>query len=209
MGMSFSSGGGSTFVNPVNGPFGSAATPTYSFSPNPDTGLFMESAPPNRMGVSVEGSNKMLFDGTANRMVLLSPFGLRMGTSTGDTGVIEINDANNAATPGLVFFQDLDTGFYRIAANWFGMATAGVARWGWDANGHYIATIDNTYDIGIAARQPRTVRVGTSFQVGANQVVSARGAAVADAAGGANIDVEARAALNALLARVRVHGLIA
>jgi hypothetical protein len=48
-----------------------------------------------------------------------------------------------------------------------------------------------------------------SYEVAGTQVVSARGAAVADAAGGAVIDIEARAALNALLARVRAHGLIA
>ena len=38
---------------------------------------------------------------------------------------------------------------------------------------------------------------------------STQGAAVADATGGATIDAEARTAINALLARVRVHGLIA
>lgn len=41
------------------------------------------------------------------------------------------------------------------------------------------------------------------------QVVGAQGAAVADAAGGVTIDAEGRAAINALLARVRTHGLIA
>lgn len=47
------------------------------------------------------------------------------------------------------------------------------------------------------------------YQVGGTQVVSARGAAVADAVGGATIDAEARTAINTLLARLRVHGLIA
>jgi hypothetical protein len=53
--------------------------------------------------------------------------------------------------------------------------------------------------------------VTTSYKVAGNQVVGARGAAIADAAGGAVIDVEARAALNALLAALRPagHGLIA
>lgn len=47
-----------------------------------------------------------------------------------------------------------------------------------------------------------------AFWVAGVQVVGARGAVVADAAGGTTIDVEARAAINALLARVRAHGLI-
>jgi hypothetical protein len=47
------------------------------------------------------------------------------------------------------------------------------------------------------------------FYVGGTKVVGAQGVAVADAAGGAIIDVEARAQLNALLAKLRTHGLIA
>ena len=41
------------------------------------------------------------------------------------------------------------------------------------------------------------------------KIIGAQGALVADASGGAIIDVEARTALNALLARLRTHGLIA
>lgn len=51
--------------------------------------------------------------------------------------------------------------------------------------------------------------VTTSYEVGGVKVVGAQGAAVADAAGGVTIDTEARTALNALLARLRTHGLIA
>lgn len=51
--------------------------------------------------------------------------------------------------------------------------------------------------------------VGASFSVGGEQVVGARQAAIADPAGGATVDSEARAALAALLAAVRMHGLIA
>jgi hypothetical protein len=53
------------------------------------------------------------------------------------------------------------------------------------------------------------VDTNTSFKVGGTKVVGEQGTAVADASGGAIIDTEARAALNALLARVRNHGLIA
>ena len=51
--------------------------------------------------------------------------------------------------------------------------------------------------------------VSTSYSVAGTKVVGAQGAAVADASGGATIDAEARAAINTLLARLRVHGLIA
>lgn len=47
-----------------------------------------------------------------------------------------------------------------------------------------------------------------NYSVDGVQVVSNQGAAVSNATGGATIDAEARTALNALLARVRTHGLI-
>lgn len=49
----------------------------------------------------------------------------------------------------------------------------------------------------------------TSVLVGGQQVVGARGAAVATPVGGAVIDIEARATLTAMLASLRSHGLIA
>lgn len=47
------------------------------------------------------------------------------------------------------------------------------------------------------------------LHINGQKVVSARQAAVADASGGSTVDTEARAAINALLARLRTHGLIA
>lgn len=57
-------------------------------------------------------------------------------------------------------------------------------------------------------RSTGVVRADTEFRVGTTKVVGARGAAVPDATGGATVDAEARAAINALLARCRAHGLI-
>ena len=51
--------------------------------------------------------------------------------------------------------------------------------------------------------------VDTQYEVAGTKVVGARGAAVADASGGATVDAEARTAINTLLARLRAHGLIA
>lgn len=49
----------------------------------------------------------------------------------------------------------------------------------------------------------------TEYRVSGTKVLGAQGAAVADAAGGVVIDAEARTALNAALARMRAHGIIA
>jgi hypothetical protein len=50
---------------------------------------------------------------------------------------------------------------------------------------------------------------GSVLNFGGQQVVGARGAAIAAPAGGSMIDVEARAAIGQLLAALRLHGLIA
>lgn len=55
---------------------------------------------------------------------------------------------------------------------------------------------------------PASPDVQTSYRVAGNDVVKARGAAIPDAAGGATVDVEARAAINALLAHFRAWGAI-
>lgn len=67
--------------------------------------------------------------------------------------------------------------------------------------------VSNEADITIAL--PASPDVATSYKVAGTKVLGAQGAAVADATGGAVIDVEARAALNALLARLRAHGVVA
>lgn len=50
---------------------------------------------------------------------------------------------------------------------------------------------------------------GTSLRIGGQQVVGARRPAIPDPSGGATIDSETRAALTAVLAALRGHGLIA
>ena len=55
----------------------------------------------------------------------------------------------------------------------------------------------------------QSINTNDVYKVNDIQVVSDKGAAVPDATGGGVIDAEARAAINTLLARLRVHGLIA
>ena len=63
-----------------------------------------------------------------------------------------------------------------------------------------------TYDA--AAWVVGTVK-GAKLELAGSQVVGARLAAVANPSGGANVDAEARAAIVAILDRMRSHGLIA
>lgn len=67
-------------------------------------------------------------------------------------------------------------------------------------------TVDSEADITLALVANPDV---TSVKVSGTKVVGTQGAAVGDASGGATVDTEARAAINALLARLRAHGLIA
>lgn len=50
---------------------------------------------------------------------------------------------------------------------------------------------------------------GSSLVIGGDQVVGGRAAAIAEPAGGTQVDVEARSAIAAILAALRQHGLIA
>ncbi len=49
---------------------------------------------------------------------------------------------------------------------------------------------------------------GSGLNIGGQQVVGARGTAIAAPAGGTTVDVEGRAAISAILAALRLHGLI-
>ena len=49
---------------------------------------------------------------------------------------------------------------------------------------------------------------GSNLTIGGQQVVGPRAAAIPDPAGGTQVDVEARAAISAVLAALRQHGLV-
>jgi hypothetical protein len=68
----------------------------------------------------------------------------------------------------------------------------------------FFPSTNNTFTLGATANQWSNV-YATTYTVGANQVVGARGAAVADATDAASVILR----LNELLARLRTHGLIA
>lgn len=74
------------------------------------------------------------------------------------------------------------------------------------------STIQGFFDFSSALWQiedPLNINDSLGLRVQGTKVVGAQGALIADASGGAVIDSEARTAINALLARLRTHGLIA
>ncbi|MFA5897881.1 MAG: hypothetical protein WC829_02085 [Hyphomicrobium sp.] len=95
---------------------------------------------------------------------------------------------------------------YNVGSGPVTIGTADTERWKVLGTGHFVAALDNSYDIGASgATRPRTAYLGTSLFVGTTKVVGAQGAAVIDATDAATAITQ----LNALLARVRAHGLIA
>ena len=93
-------------------------------------------------------------------------------------------------------------------------AIAGYAAGGW----RFVAPVAGMRALDKASGQTATYDAaawvvgtvkGAKLKLAGSQVVGARLAAVANASGGANVDAEARAAIVAILDRMRVHGLIA
>ena len=109
---------------------------------------------------------------------------------------------------------------YVVGANptgaWAGRARAlaGYTDGGW----RFIAAFEGLTALDKASGETTVFRAGrwekgqaraARLSIGGNQVVGARGAAIAEPVGGAIVDTEARAAIAAILVRLRQHGLIA
>ena len=94
------------------------------------------------------------------------------------------------------------------------LALAGYTAGGW----RFVTAIDGLAALDKTTGETVTYRGGAwekgqvraaTLTIGGNQVVGARAAAVEDPSGGTTVDTEARAAITAMLERLREHGLIA
>lgn len=93
----------------VLGPNGSAPAPTYSFSSDPNTGIYLVGA--DTLGLATGGSLRFAFTTTAMSSTL---------NWSGPNG--------SAGAPALTFDADQNTGIYRVGADQFGISTGGVNR---------------------------------------------------------------------------------
>lgn len=116
VGQSISSQGGSfinpTFINPsftgqMFGADGTAALPAYSFTADPDTGIYRVGA--NQLGFSTNGVNRLTLSDT------LATFAGAVVIPVGAVG-----------TPSLYFAGSATTGLYQPAADRIGLAAQGV-----------------------------------------------------------------------------------
>lgn len=71
------------------------------------------------------------------------------------------------------------------------------------------ASIVNTNIINAQRVSASAVNITNVYKVAGTQVVAGQGTAVTEVSGGATVDAESRTAINAVIARLRTHGLIA
>lgn len=98
----------------VLAPAGSNSLPTYTFSTDPDTG--MSSAGTNALNFSTGGTSRINI--TSGGSMDINTAGAQLRFQPG-----------SAATPGLAFTTDTDTGIFLNAANDIGLTTGGSRRW--------------------------------------------------------------------------------
>lgn len=139
--------------------------------------------------------------GTASSFIIQTPSVAASGSGTQSyaTRLTVRADAVAAAGGTNILISNVTAGYAGLCFNGIAATDVGIGKGA--GSGELVVLIGDSSNYGY-------VNAGSLYVTG-TKVVGAQGAAVADASGGATIDAEARTALNALLARVRAHGLIA
>ena len=105
---------------------GAAAGPSFSFTADPDTGIYRSAT--NQISMTMAGAEAVRLEATGRARFF---------------DVVTIGDGAVGA-PGLAFDSDPDTGIYRSATNQFDLVTAGVSR----------VTVDASGNVGIGTSSP-------------------------------------------------------
>lgn len=119
---------------------GSATLPSFSFSGDPNTGIYNQAA--DVLGFVTNAVERWRIDANGN---FISPLdnSYNIGANGGNrpaniyvAGLVAVGDGS-AASPSLTFDSDEDTGIYRSAVNELSFSQGGVARWRMDAAGSF------------------------------------------------------------------------
>lgn len=153
---------------------GNAAGPAVSFLADPDTGFYRIGS--DNIGVAVGGTLRLDFSSSATTF---RPGG---SASSQVTATQSLWPDGAAATPGVGFYSDPDTGLYRVAANQIGVAVSGSNVGTFAAGGYFavdgsastpslsFATDADTGFYRIGADQIGFAEGGTGFYVGFRNV---------------------------------------
>jgi len=112
---------------------GTATRPSLAFRSDRDLGLYRIGS--DNLGVTIGGTKILDIDGSNMDVtgdLIVSGTITAVGGVVGGTSEGTFADGS-AAAPGMAFGSDLDTGFYHIGANNFGMTVAGTKRWDFGA----------------------------------------------------------------------------
>jgi hypothetical protein len=124
--------------------------------------------------------------------------------ATGEQGVISYSSDVGNGEAGMTIrgnaAKALGLGAGGSIRGW--IAASGVLTWAANLN----FSVDNLYGIGTSGNRPHNVDVGTEYRVVGTKVVGAQGALVANATASTTSNTTT---INAVLARLRAHGLIA
>lgn len=115
--------------------------------------------------VAFDANNTLSLTGT-NQVGLFNGAGF---TFTFDAlGNLALSGQGAASHPALTVGGQTE-GLYQPGAGRLGFGTNGGGRWEMSASGHFIAALDNTYDIGaVAATRPRNLYVAGEIYAGSN-----------------------------------------
>ncbi len=102
------------FVDDVFASFGAAASPSYTFEGDTNTGMYRISA--DQLGLVAGGSEG----------VRVSSSYLQTIVNVTGNPAIRLSTAGTATTPAYAFVGDLDTGMYRVGANQIGIVAGGT-----------------------------------------------------------------------------------
>jgi hypothetical protein len=123
-GLTLAAGADLTVAAEILAANGAAATPSITFTSDPNTGIYNAAA--DQLGVACNGANVATFAAT----------GLTLAAGADLTMAAEILASNGAAaTPSITFASDPNTGLYRIAADTLGVAANGAEAIRVDAAG--------------------------------------------------------------------------
>lgn len=126
------------FYTPLRNTDGNNATPSYSFTNDTDTGMYLSST----------GTVAFASGGAIKAYVGANEFRVYHKIENAD---------GTAADPAYSFNSDTNTGVYSAAADTIGFSTAGTARWSLNSTGQFVPATSGNYDIGTTSNLVRNI----------------------------------------------------